>query len=315
MPDFAAAVRRREPILTDGGVETRVMFETGYEMDPHVQVAAMVADRGRGRGILEDIYAGYIDAAKGAGLPVIIGTPTFRASAGFVRAAGRDDGDVERLNRDAAELHWAIREAVGHEPVFIAGVLGPGGDAYRPADARAAGAAEAYHRRQASELAECGVDLLFAATFPAVEEGLGACRAMSRTALPYVVSWVLDGEGRVLDGSPIAEAIRRCDEAADPPPLIHSISCVHPTVAARAIEGLRGEAPDLVPRVGELKANGSPLPTDQLIQLDHPEADDPETFAAEMAALLDPDGLHVLGGCCGTTDAHMRALAARLTLP
>jgi methionine synthase I (cobalamin-dependent) len=31
-----------------------------------------------------------------------------------------------------------------------------------------------------------------------------------------------------------------------------------------------------------------------------------------MAALLDPDGLHVLGGCCGTTDAHMRALAARL---
>ncbi len=57
------------------------------------------------------------------------------------------------------------------------------------------------------------------------------------------------------------------------------------------------------------------LPTDQLIQLDHPEADEPETFAAEMAALLDPGGLHVLGGCCGTTDAHMRALAACLPPP
>jgi homocysteine S-methyltransferase len=131
MPDFAAAVRSREPILTDGGIETRVMFETDYEMDPDVQVAAMVGDPD-GRRILEDIYCGYVLAAMERDLPVVSGTPTFRASANFVRAAGRDDGDVERLNSDAAELHWAIRASTGHQPVFIAGVLGPSGDAYTP---------------------------------------------------------------------------------------------------------------------------------------------------------------------------------------
>lgn len=313
MPDFAAAVRRREPILTDGGIETHVMFDTSYEMDPDIQVAGMAADP-EGRKVLEDTYRRYIEAAAEHDLPVVIGTPTFRASANFVRAAGRDDGDVERLNRDAAELHWAIRESVGHEPVFIAGVLGPSGDAYTPGDAGDAGAAAGYHRRQAAELAESGVDFLFAATFPAVEEGIGASRAMGSTRLPYVISWVLDGDGDVLDGTPLTEAVGRVDDGADPAPLIHSISCVHPTVAARAIERLREDAPELVARVGELKANGSPLPTDQLILLDHPEADEPEKFAAEVSALLDPDGLHVLGGCCGTTDAHMRALAARLSL-
>lgn len=188
MPDFAAAVRRREAILTDGGIETRVMFETDFEMDPHVQVAAMVGDD-RGRGILEDAYRGYIEAAAEHRLPVVIGTPTFRASANFVRAAGLEDGDVERLNRDAAGMHRAIREAIGHDPVFIAGVLGPSGDAYTPGDAEGVEAAAAYHRRQASELAESGVDFLFAATFPAVEEGIGASRAMGSTSLPYVISW------------------------------------------------------------------------------------------------------------------------------
>jgi homocysteine S-methyltransferase len=312
VPDFAAAVARHEPILTDGGIETRVMFETGYEMDPHVQVAAMVDDD-EGRGILESVYRGYVAAAKERGLPVVIGTPTFRASANFVRAAGRDDGDVERLNRDAAELLWAIRESCRHEAVFIAGVIGPSGDAYTPDDASDADAATEYHRRQAAELAISGVDFLFAATFPAVAEGVGAAGAMADANLPYVISWVLDGEGAVLDGTPLADAIRRVDAVA-PPPLMHSISCVHPTVAAAAVERLRADAPELVERLGELKANGSPLPTAELIELDHPEADDPEKFAADMAALLDPNGLHVLGGCCGTTDAHMRALAARLSL-
>jgi homocysteine S-methyltransferase len=314
VPDFAAAVDRHEPILTDGAIETRVMFETDYEMDPHVQVAAMVADDA-GRGALEDIYRGYVAAAKDHDLPVVIGTPTFRAGPNFVRAAGRDDGDVERLNRDAAELLWAIRESCRHERVFIAGVLGPSGDAYTPGDASDAATAAEYHRRQAGELAASGVDLLFAATFPAVEEGVGAGRAMAETRLPHVVSWVLDGKGDVLDGTRLADAIRRVDDAVDPAPLMHSISCVHPTVAGHAVERLRADAPELVARLGELKANGSPLPTGELIALDHPEADDPERFAADMAALLDPNGLHVLGGCCGTTDAHMRALAARLSLP
>jgi S-methylmethionine-dependent homocysteine/selenocysteine methylase len=311
VPDFAAAVQRREPILTDGGIETQVMFETDYAMDPDVQVAAMVGDP-RGDHILRGIYGSYIAAARTHSLPIVIGTPTFRASENFTRRAGLGDDAVERLNRDAAAMHRSIRNESGHDPVFVAGVIGPSGDAYAPADASDAEDAAAYHGPQARALAGGGVDLLFGATFPAVDEAVGACRAMAETGLPYVISWILDPDGDVLDGTSLAEAIRRVDSSVDPAPVIHSISCVHPSVAARAVTRLRGDAPAAATRLGELKANGSPLPTEELIKLDHLEGDPPEVFADEMAALLDPDGLHVLGGCCGTSEAHMRALAARL---
>jgi homocysteine S-methyltransferase len=206
-------------------------------------------------------------------------------------------------------MHHEIRAAGDHEPVFVAGVIGPSGDAYTPAEALDADEAAAYHRPQAQALAECGCDLLFAPTFPAVDEAIGACRAMAETGLPYVISYVLGTEGAVLDATPLARAIDRVDEALEAPPLIHSLSCVHPSVAARAVAKLRADSPTALARLGELKANGSPLPTSELVELNHPEADAPDLFAQEMWELFDPDGLRVLGGCCGTTDEHMRALA------
>lgn len=74
-------------MLTDGGIETRVMFETDVELPEHVQVAALVGDPAGGA-VLRGIYGGYIEAARAGGLPVPIGTPTFRASLNFVHKAG-----------------------------------------------------------------------------------------------------------------------------------------------------------------------------------------------------------------------------------
>ena len=79
MTDFVAEVNSQRPILTDGGIETRIVFETEIEMDPDVQVAALVSDPA-GRPALRSIYEGYVDAARESGVPVILGTPTFRAS-------------------------------------------------------------------------------------------------------------------------------------------------------------------------------------------------------------------------------------------
>ena len=70
---------------------------------------------------------------------------------------------------------------------------------------------------------------------------------------------------------------------------------------------------DLVARrLNEFKANASPLSPEELVQLDHPEGDDLERFADEMWEIHRDFGLRVLGGCCGTDDRHMRALARRM---
>ena len=312
MIDFTETVTSGRPVLTDGGIETRVMFETPIHMDPDVQVAALL-DYRDGRMKLESVYSGYVAAAREFSLPVIIGTPTFRASPNFIRRAGMPDADVGRLNRQAVDFLEGIRARGEHEPVFISGVIGPSGDAYLPGQALPAAQAAEYHRVQAEALAVAGVDFLFAPTFPSVDEAEGACVAMARTGVPHVISFILGPEGDVLDGTPLAEAIRRIDANPDARPLYFSISCVQALAAAEAVGKLKADSGAAYNRLVEFKANGSPMRTDRLVQLDHPETDDPETFAAEMAGLYDPGGLHVLGGCCGTDDSHMRALARLLS--
>jgi homocysteine S-methyltransferase len=287
------------PVLTDGAIETCLMFDFGLELDADLQAAALV-----GTDALRELYAGYVAAAREQRLPVVIGTPTFRAGARHAAAARRDVGEV---NAAAVEHHRALRVAAGGgPPILIAGVLGPHGDAYTPAEGLPAGVAEHYHALQAEALCRAGVDLLFAPTFPAVPEALGCVRAMTATGLPAVISWVLGADGRVLDGTPLAEAIAVVDEQAPRPPLYHSLSCVHPTVAHRALAGV---APG---RVRECKANASTLTPAQLVTLDHVASEDPDLFATSMRRLHDDHGLRVLGGCCGTDVRHMRALAALL---
>jgi S-methylmethionine-dependent homocysteine/selenocysteine methylase len=286
-------------ILTDGGIETRLTFELGVALPEPLGSAALV-----GTDELRAVYASYIAAARAHDLPVIIGTPTFRAGARYAEAAGVDVGEV---NAAAVRHHQRLREEAGPgSPVLIAGVLGPYGDAYTPEQAPDAAFAERYHAAQAGALAQAGVDVLFAPTFPAVDEALGCVRAMTATGLPCIISYVLGRDGQVLDGTSLAEAVARIDAEADPRPLFHSLSCIHADVAARALEGVPAG------RVLECKANGSPLAPAELVALDHLESDPPETFAAHMWRLHTEHGLRVLGGCCGTDDRHMRALGARM---
>ena len=313
MSELEVEIQEGASILTDGGIETRIMFETDVPLPPHIQVAGLVKDP-IGGPVLRRIYESYVAAARSFGLPVIIGTPTFRASLNFVRRAGLGGPETVRLlNADAAAMHRQIRAQSNHRPIYVAGVIGPSGDAYRPEEALPADKAREYHALQAAALAQSGVDFLYAPTFPAVEEALGAAMAMGTTGLPYVVSFVLERDGRVLDGTSLHAAIERIDDTASPAPLFYSISCVHPSIVATA---LRGEAvfSDLVARrLSEFKANASPLSTEELVRLDHPEGDDPDLFATQMWTLRQDFGLRVLGGCCGTDDRHIRALAVLMT--
>lgn len=303
MATIAEHVDRQGLVLADGGIETRVMFDADLRFDPDIGVAAMVDDPVAGPR-LRDVYAGYLAVAARHGLPAVIGTPTFRASVRYTALAGRGgDAAVRSLNAAAARFHRDIRQAAGAEPVWIAGVIGPAGDAYLPHEALSSPAAARYHQVQCDALAEAGCDFLFAATFPAVDEAIGAVRAMSETGLAAVLSLVLDGDGAVLDGTSLADAIDHVDRVQAP--AWYSLSCIHPAVAHRAL----ASAGDAAERVREVKANASALTPDELVQLDHPVADPPEEWAAAMWGLRQDFGVAVLGGCCGTDDRHLEALA------
>lgn len=304
--DYGTLLREGHLLLTDGALETLLIFEMGVATDGPVEAAGLVRDEA-GRRALEAVYRGYLEVGRKHDLPIQIGTPTFRA--------GRDRAgeDLERLNRRCADLHHRLRDECGAygRKVYLAGVIGPAGDAYRPEEALAPDEAVAYHRPQAKALAAAGVDLLFAPTFPSAGEALGVARALGETGLPYVVSFVLGQDGRILDGTPLGEAFARIDAGTDPRPVGYTLSCIHHDLARRALEA----DPEAVGRLLGLKANTSRRPTMELVALGRLDPEEPQGFADGMWGLHRDFGLQVLGGCCGTDARHMEALAARMAHP
>ncbi len=308
--EIDAAVRRGDLVLADAAVETRVMFDDTVPMDP-VLGSASLLDTPSGRAALSDIFGGYIDDARSCGAPAIVGTPTFRASKHWIQpASGHQVGELNQL---AVKFQQGVRDRLPEEnqpvtqPVWIAGVLGPAGDAYQPDQAPDTTTARAYHRPQAQALADAGADFLYAATFCSVDESIGVAQAMAETGSTVVVSFVLGADARVLDGTPLDVAIRRVDDVSAPN--WFALSCIHPEVAQRAVDGLGPE----LGRLREVKANASALSPDRLVTLDHVDTGDPHAWAMSMARLGREAGIPVLGGCCGTDRRHLRALGALLT--
>ncbi|HEY2562759.1 MAG TPA: homocysteine S-methyltransferase family protein [Acidimicrobiales bacterium] len=312
MDEITVAVHRGDLVLADGGVETRIMFDDTVPMDP-VMGSASLLDTPSGLEALTDIFGGYLEDARSFGIPSVLGTPTFRASRRWLSAASGHNlngaNKLKALNERAVAFQQGVRDEspAADQPVWIAGVLGPAGDAYQPAQAPGTREARVYHRQQAESLAGAGADFLYAATFCSVDESIGVAQAMAETGSTAVVSFVLGPDACVLDGTPLDVAIRRVDDVS--PPAWFALSCVHPDVAERAVDGLGIE----LDRLREVKANASVLSPDQLVTLDHVDIGDPSAWAATMARLGREAGIPVLGGCCGTDGRHLRALAGLLT--
>jgi homocysteine S-methyltransferase len=240
-----------------------------------------------------------------------VGTPTWRAHPeGLARQGFAAPGDLARVNTEAVTLLMELRRQLALEDrVLIAGVVGPLRDGYDASDAPDATAAEAYHRPQSEVLAHAGVDLLYGPTFASAEEMVGLARAFAATGVPYALAPIIGADGCLRDGTPLADLIARIDDAVTPPPMHFLIGCVHPSHVAEA------RATPAWPRsnrVAGLKANASPLPPEALDGSDHLQASDIVGFVGGMSE-LHRAGLRILGGCCGTGAAHIRALAHRFT--
>lgn len=309
MVRFADRLKAAPVLLTDGGIETRLIYEFHRPLPDFASFLALFDPDGRAA--LAAIYRSYMTVAADHDLPMQIGTPTWRAHPeGLARQGFRAGDDLARVNGEAVTFLKDMRRDLGLlDKVFIAGVVGPRRDGYDPAGAPDAVTAEAYHAPQARVLADCGVDLLYAPTFASTEELLGVARAFAATGLPYALAPVIEADGRLPDGTPLGEAVARIDESAAPRPIHFLVGCVHPTRFSQAAASAAWPSSH---RVAGLKANASTLPPEDLDKLDHLDEGKPEAFAALMSG-LHAGGYKVLGGCCGTSDAHIRALARRLT--
>jgi len=114
----------------------------------------------------------------------------------------------------------------------------------------------------------------------------------------------LTREGKLLDGTHIADAILRIDSEAGERPLYYMIICTHSSIVQEALTPYK----DAYKRIYGIKGNGSGKSPEELAKLDKPEADEPVQFAQNLVMLHKEFGFKILGGCCGTDSRHIEAL-------
>jgi homocysteine S-methyltransferase len=308
---FLDAVQTAPLILTEGALIERLRRDQTVALDPHVLHAGFIYDE-RGREALRRLYRQYLDIGVAFDLPMIVCTPTWRANPKRLQQGGLAHRDV---NGDAFRFVASIRDEYGAyaKHVCIGGLLGCMGDAYRPEEGLSANQAAAFHGGQARALAAGGADFLLAATLPNAAEAQGMARVMSDCRIPYLLSFVLGRDGKLLDGTPLQDAVAGIDAAVSPRPLCYMVNCVHPTVFEAAL----GSAPPRLRHVNErvigLQANASAKGPEELEGLDYVDADPPEVLADGMVRVHRRFGTKILGGCCGTDHRHIEWIARRAT--
>ncbi|MBT0653981.1 homocysteine S-methyltransferase family protein [Geomobilimonas luticola] len=307
---FAKFLESSPCILGEGAVIERLRRNGDLELDPFLVNSAFIYDD-RKRAAQEAICRQYLEIGRAAGLPLLVSTPTWRASRERIEAAGYAGVDV---NGDNVRFLDALRKSCGGyaDNVVICGLMSCRGDAYRPAEALAVDEAREFHAWQAGKLAAAGVDFLLAATLPALSEATGLAVALAATGQPYVLSFVVRPEGTLLDGTPLKDAIAAIDAAVTPPPLAYMINCTHASFARSALLHETHSSALVRQRIVGLLANTAALSPEDLNDSASLVEEDPDVFARSVAGLRRELALKILGGCCGTDDRHIRSLAARL---
>jgi len=240
------------------------------------------------------IHLSYIEAGA-----QIIETNTFGANRLKLAPHGLAD-KVAAINQRGVKLAREARDASG-VAVLIAGSIGPLGAGWRVTDSEAAATARRVFAEQASALEERGVDLFILETFPDLQELVWAIEGVrSLSSLPIIAQLAYNEEGKTLGGEEARAATEKLKSLGVE--VIGANCSIGPhdmLNVLRAMAQVEGVRLSVQPNVGFPQRVG-----DRVV---YPKAT-PEYFAA-FAREAAVSGASIIGGCCGTTPEHIRAIA------
>lgn len=292
--------------LSDGGLETTLIHHEGVSL-PYFAAFDLLKDAA-GTQILRRYFDRYADLARAHGLGVVLETATWRASADWGAKLGYDVDALVQVNRRAVDLLLDVRAAreTPLTPVVISGNLGPRGDGYRADVRMSASQARDYHAPQVHAFAATRADMVAAFTMNYVEEALGIVEAAKAAHIPVAISFTVETDGTLPSGDSLSSAIERTDAQSDGYPAYYMINCAHPT----HFEATLARAGAWRERIRGVRANASKrshAELDDSAELDIGSPDELGTDYARLRRVL--PRLAVAGGCCGTDDRHVGAIA------
>jgi S-methylmethionine-dependent homocysteine/selenocysteine methylase len=240
--------------------------------------------------VVREVHRDYARAGADA-----LTANTFRTQARALAHAGLDARAGE-LTALAVRLAREGAHAGGREDALVLGSASPLEDCYRPERVPDDASLAREHAAHARHLVRAGADAILVETMNSAREAEAALRAAREAGAPALVSFVCTPGARLLSGEPLADAIARVAPLA---PLAVGVNCAPWSELAACLPTLRAAG----------------LPFFAYGNLGAPRADglrthdaSPLELAAHAAAWIEA-GAAAVGGCCGTTPAHVAALA------
>jgi len=290
--------------LTDGGTETELIYTLGFEL-PCFASFHLLNDK-KGYAAIRDYYRRHADIARRYGVGFILDSLTYRASTDWGKELGYPELELASMNHKAINLLREVADEFETESskMVISGCLGPREDAYLPQGNMTPAEAELYHLQQICTLDSAGVDMICVLTLNEPDEAIGITRAAQSRNIPVAISFSLENDGRLLDGSPLKDAISAIDEATNHGPAYYMINCAHPTHFENILEHENWSR-----RIRGIRANASSKSHAELWESVELEEGDPIELGFQNGELAGEfPHLNVFGGCCGSNHRHVEEI-------
>lgn len=291
--------------LTDGGLETTLVFHYGIDL-PHF-AAFTLLQYPEGRAALEKYYLPYLRLAQRYGAGFILETPTWRANADWGFKLGYSAAELGAINQRAVRFVRALSSATIEQDisVLVSGNMGPRGDGYVAETTMNPTEAAEYHALQIDAFVRSNVDLVTALTINYSDEAIGIIRAASEKFMPVVISFTVETDGHLPNGESLASAIERTDQQTGAYASHYMINCAHPHHFQHQLQGdgawLR--------RIKGIRANASTKSHAELDEATSLDAGDKAQLASAYEKLkASLPAMQVVGGCCGTDHSHLEQI-------
>lgn len=246
--------------------------------------------------VVAEIHADYV--AAGAEL---ITANTFRTQARSLASAGLESRAPELTARAVALARRAAQPR--GSTVFVAGSVSPLEDCYFPDRVPPDTTLEREHAEHVAHLVEAGVDVLLVETMNCVREARAAVRAAIVSGIPALASFVCGAEARLLSGELLRDGVAAVASLGAHAVLVN---CLAPSAVPACLPVL---ATSGLP-FGVYANLGCPNPAARAAPV---EDCAPAEYAAHAERWI-AAGARIVGGCCGTTPAHVQAIAARMRI-
>ncbi len=280
-------------ILADGAMGT-MLFSAGLQFGDPPEVWNLTQPD-----VVRRIHRGYLDAGSR-----ILLTNTFGGNRLRLALHGNDTR-VDELNRTAAILLRAEVDAAGGK-ALVAGDIGPTGEIVAPLGTLDYGQAVEVFAEQAAALVAGGVDLIWIETMSDLQEIRAAIEGVRRVApaIPLIATMTFDTRGYTMMGvSPEQAAAALTAWGAD---AIGGNCGNGPDEMLAVVERMHGAAPDAL----IVAKSNAGMP--ELVDMRAVYQADPVTMAGQVLEMRDA-GARIVGGCCGSTPAHIAAIAELVT--